>query len=143
MQQMCRYGLTAIFLLSCTWQDIKTGKISCGLFCLFTVTGILSNILLKNSLLTLPVHILPGIGILLFCRLSGEQIGYGDGLTMTVAGLFLTGREIIGLFLIALTLCSVSAMVLFLFKKVGKKTTIPFLPFLTAGFVIYMLLSRL
>ena len=45
MQQMFRYGITAAFLLLCSWQDIRTKEISMRLMLLFAVTGIFLNIL--------------------------------------------------------------------------------------------------
>ncbi len=143
MQEMLRCGLTALFLLFCTWQDVKTGKISLRLICFFALTGILVNFVLKSPLHTWVYSILPGLGILLFGRLSGEQIGYGDGLVMVVTGLFLEARGAVSLFLSGLLLCAVSAAVLFLSGKATAKTTFPFLPFLLAGFVVQMIVISL
>lgn len=139
MQQMFRCGLAGIFLLICTFQDMKTGKISGYLILLFGIVGIIVDIIFKIPWQMCISGILPGLGILVFGKLSKEQIGYGDGFVMSVMGLFLSGRENISLFLTALFLCSLCTIILFLKGKIRRQMTFPFLPFLTIGFVIYVL----
>lgn len=141
MQEMLCRGLTALFLLLCTWQDIRMARISGRLICLFGLAGILVRVICKSPMQTWIFCILPGVGILAFGRLTGEQIGYGDGLVMVVAGLFLKAAGVISLFLSGLVLCAVSAAVLFLTGKVTTRTAFPFLPFLLAGFVLQTVIS--
>lgn len=76
---------------------------------------------------------------MIFGKLTGEQIGYGDGLIVIVTGLFLSGRENVSLFLIGLFLCAVSTTVLFFTGKITRRTTLPFVPFLAVAFLIQAL----
>ncbi len=133
MQEMFRYGLMVLFLGLCTWQDIRTGRISFIVILVFGIIGIGINLMIKCPPVLVFCNMLPGVGILLFGRLSGEQIGYGDGLVMVVAGLFLKGRGAVSLFLTGLFICAAGGMILFMAGKVNRKSSLPFLPFLLAG----------
>ena len=136
MQQMFRYGMTAGFLLICTWQDVRSGKSSGKVLALFAATGIAAHLLTDGCWQTFAFGMLPGIVILLFGKVSGEQIGYGDGAVILVTGLFLTGRENIGLFLTGLFLAAVFVIGLFFIGKLKRRMSLPFLPFLLAGFIV-------
>lgn len=136
MQQVFRYGMTAVFLLICTWQDVRSGKISGKILVLFAATGMAVHLLTGGGWRTFVMGTLPGIVILLFGKVSGEQIGYGDGAVILVTGLFLTGKENIGLFLTGLFLSAAFVIVLFFTGKLKKQMSLPFLPFLLAGFIL-------
>ncbi len=138
MQEMLRYGLMALFLGFCTWQDMRTGRISFIVILVFGMVGIGINLLAKCPLAIVLCSMLPGLGILLFGRMSGEQIGYGDGLVMVVAGLFLKGEGAVSLFLTGLFLCAVGGIILYITGKVNRKSALPFLPFLLAGLGVHI-----
>lgn len=139
MQQVFRYGLTGIFLLIGTWQDMKTRKIGMQWIILFGTAGMIMNIVFHSPWHIWFSGIMPGIVILIFGKLTGEQIGYGDGLIVIVTGLFLSGRENVSLFLIGLFLCAVSTTALFFTGKITRRTTLPFVPFLAVAFLIQAL----
>lgn len=139
MQQVFRYGLTGIFLLIGTWQDMRTRKIGMQWIILFGTAGMIMNIVFHSPWHIWFSGIMPGIVILIFGKLTGEQIGYGDGLIVIVTGLFLSGRENVSLFLIGLFLCAVSTTVLFFTGKITRRTTLPFVPFLAVAFLIQAL----
>lgn len=104
---------------------IIAGTISliCGICQLFFNTTIYSEI----------YSLLPGAFFLALSYLTKEQIGYGDGLMILFIG------PVFGLINVLIGLCAafvISALfsiALLIFKKAGKKTSLPFLPFLTAG----------
>lgn len=139
MQQVFRYGLTGIFLLIGTWQDMRTRKIGMQWIILFGTAGMIMNIVFHSPWHIWFSGIMPGIVILIFGKLTGEQIGYGDGLIVIVTGLFLSGRENVSLFLIGLFLCAVSTTALFFTGKITRRTTLPFVPFLAVAFLIQAL----
>lgn len=139
MQQVFRYGLTGIFLLIGTWQDMRTRKIGMQWIILFGTAGMIMNIVFHSPWHIWFSGIMPGVVILIFGKLTGEQIGYGDGLIVIVTGLFLSGRENVSLFLIGLFLCAVSTTVLFFTGKITRRTTLPFVPFLAVAFLIQAL----
>jgi len=138
---MLRCGLTGIFLSVVTWQDIKRRSISGKVFLVFGLAGILVNLYTRRPAFMWITGLLTGAVVLLFGRLSEEEIGYGDGLTLLVTGLFLDWKETMGLFLVALFLCGVFGMVLLGFGRVKRRAKLPFLPFLAAGFWIEMFIA--
>lgn len=140
MQQMCKYGIALAFLILCSWQDIKTKMLSGKMLLLFGVGGIFLNILFQTAWQQCIKGIVPGLVLLLFGKISDEQIGYGDGMALIVLGLFLQEQEIILVLLLGLFLCAVSAVLLFFMGKWKHSTAVPFMPFLTAGLWIKLLL---
>lgn len=139
MQQMFCYGLTAMFLLLCSWQDVKTGKVRVYWIVLFGVFGLIADILFQRSWRMCIGGMLPGAATLLFGKVSNQQIGYGDGLVLTATGLLLTGKETACLIVTALFLCSLCTIGMFFANKVKRHSKLPFLPFLAAGFGIQVL----
>ena len=85
------------------------------------------------SFVEIGLAVLPGCFFLLVGFVTGQKVGYGDGLLLVVIGLF-TGFNRCALILcISLVLLSVSALVLLCIRKVGKNSKIPFVPFLAVG----------
>ncbi len=136
MQQMWRYVITGIFLLLCTWQDMKRRKIPVVLAAVYGLAGMLVDIVWGYPLLLCIKGILPGMGLLLLGKATGEQVGYGDGIALLAMGLFLTGEEIMGILLTGIFLCAAAAVALSFAGKIKRKTRLPFLPFLAGGFAI-------
>lgn len=136
MQQMLRYGIMTVFLTGCSLYDVKTKKLPGKWFLLFLIAGIFVNIFFPTPVLMWIEGLLSGGMILLFGTLSGEQIGYGDGLIVTVSALFLRNGEVISMFLTALFLCAVVSAVLFLTGNIKRRMSLPFAPFLAAAFFI-------
>lgn len=81
----------------------------------------------------LVLSVVPGIIVLLLAFVTRQGIGYGDGLVILALGPTL-GLERMGLCLmVAFFACSVLSGILFLIKKAGKNSRIPFVPFITIG----------
>lgn len=80
--------------------------------------------------------IVPGLIFLLLSHLTKEAIGYGDGIFMVTAGIQLGGEKLLGILLVALLISAVFSLILLVFRRAGRKTAIPFIPFLAAGFFI-------
>lgn len=71
------------------------------------------------------------IFLLSFC--TGEKVGYGDGWTLMMIGLFLGAYRCFLILFAGLLAESAVAAVLFALKKIGRDKEIPFLPFLLLG----------
>ena len=82
---------------------------------------------------------IPGILILVLGAVT-KKTGYGDGIALLLVGMLLRDGKIFLLFGISLFLISVSSLILLVFKKVGRSTKIPYLPFLTAAWLLLMVL---
>ncbi len=83
--------------------------------------------------------LLPGLFVLLLAYLTKESIGSGDGILLCAFGLFAGFAETIAVFGMALFLSAVTAMALLVLKRAGRKTELPFVPFLCGGYMICLL----
>ena len=80
--------------------------------------------------------LVPGMLLLLTAFCTKESIGYGDGMVLCVLGLFLGMRQSLAVCGMALVFAAVSAMIRLVFKRAGRKTELPFLPCLFAGYLL-------
>lgn len=83
--------------------------------------------------------LVPGAVLLLTAFCTKESIGYGDGMVLCVLGIFLGLRYSLAVFGMALVFAALSAAVLLVLKKAGRKTELPFLPCLFAGYLLSMI----
>lgn len=119
------------WLLLCSLQDIKDKQInliliSLGFILLFIISIIIGDLSLWQRIAGLTL----GIILLILSKVSEGQIGLGDGLIFCIIGLS-SGFYINSLILIySLLLAAVFSIIYMIFKKVNKKTTIPFIPFI-------------
>lgn len=77
--------------------------------------------------------LLPGAFFLLTSFCTGEKVGYGDGLLLLAAGLFLGLYRCFLMLCIGLALSSCAALFLLLFKRADRHSRMPFAPFLLCG----------
>ena len=76
----------------------------------------------------------PGLIALLFSKITGEVIGYGDGIVFVVMGLFLPITKILAIGMFSFSLAGVVALILLvIFHKKGNYR-IPFIPFLAIAY---------
>ena len=88
----------------------------------------------------LATSLLPGAGLLLFARLSREAVGTGDGLVLLALGMGYGAEEILVMLFVALCLAAGLSVVLLVSKRAGRKSEIPFLPFLFFGWMAGVLI---
>ena len=88
--------------------------------------------------------ILTGIGFtavfILISRITRSAIGIGDAFITGVIGLYLGFFHTVTVIFLALLLGGVISIILFVMKKVSRKTPLPFAPFLAAGFLVSIIL---
>ena len=106
-------------------------------------SGILSAIYYltgeRKSMWLLAGGVLVGICFLIISRITREGIGYGDSLAILVLGSFLGFWNILTVmaFTFFLMLC---VLIPVLWKKKMSRTyTLPFLPFLAAGYLCFLI----
>ena len=78
----------------------------------------------------------PGI-LLLLVAWSSKKVGYGDGIVILCLGAMLEYSKVAGIILWSFGLMSACSLVLLLLKKVKKESTLPYLPFLFFGYVLW------
>lgn len=86
-----------------------------------------------TSLMAAALSLLPGAGFFLLSFLTGEKVGYGDGWTLLMIGLFLGAYRCFLILLVGLTAESIVAAALLAIGKIKRDREIPFLPFLLLG----------
>lgn len=124
-------------------EDLKNKQISMLLTFAFGICSLLYGFLkLKNGTMTF-FEMCLGIGtgfiLLGISVLSREQIGVGDGIISILLGASY-GLNNITILCVASILASVYGLFLLIRKKADKKTTMPFVPAITLGYVVNMFL---
>ena len=94
-----------------------------------------------NALVAALLGTLPGI-LLLFLAWSTGKVGYGDGILMAELGTTLTVTGALGVLCLACFCSALFSIAGLAMKRLTKKSTIPFLPFLAAGYGLGLLISR-
>ena len=80
--------------------------------------------------------LVPGILAMIFSKLTNEVMGYGDGITLMVLGVFLPLERIVSIGMLAFVIAGVAALfLLVVFRKKGSYR-IPFVPFLAVAYVM-------
>ncbi len=128
--------LVCIWLMICSWQDIKKKRvhvvligIGCLIICICSfITG---EITIWSRIAGL------GLGLLLFLLtlVTKGQIGIGDGLIVSIIGVGLGFPVTAFTLTYGLFVSAIFSIGLILIKKVNKKATIPFIPFIFIGYL--------
>lgn len=127
------------WLLACSIMDVRTRRVPVWMLALGGVLCTLSAVIQGNGSLDALRGMLPGI-LLLLIAFATKKAGYGDGIALSCLGLVLGGSGCLLLFSISLFLTSLCAMALLAVHKVRRDTSMPFLPFLGAAWIIVLLL---
>lgn len=123
-----------VFLIVCSLQDIREKKLSIKTLILFGTLFLASSLLFDGLLYERRVlALMPGMATFVLAFLTKEQIGYGDAACLLVLGNVVSADALIGALAGGLFLISIYSIVRLARKKATWKTTLPFLPFLTAG----------
>lgn len=138
--KLVRTAGIALFLLLCSVQDIKEKKISVKMLVLSGGLFLALSLLFDEiSLERRMENMLPGVIAFMTAFLTREQVGYGDAVCLVVLGSVVSADILWGAILGGLFLLSACSVVLLMRKKAGRNTTLPFIPFLTAGILWQMI----
>ena len=137
MYLVCKI-LFGVYLAYLSAEDIRKKSlpvpgIAAGLLFVpfFVITEGASNITLLDNL----KGMIPG-GLLIFISfLSRGQIGIGDGAVVLITGVAIGIGNIVIVLTGALLLISVFSMLMLLLGKLNRKSTLPFVPFVFAGYL--------
>lgn len=117
--------------------DWKTKQIPLWISMVGAAAGIVFCIQESRSWTSILLASIPGVISLLFSRITGEVIGYGDGILFLMIACYLSIEEIISIGMIAFSIAGVVALVLLVvFHKKGKER-IAFIPFLSIAYMLY------
>lgn len=137
MYLVCKI-LFGVYLAYLSVEDIRKKSlpvlgIAAGL--LFVPFFVISEGTLNITLLDNLKGMIPG-GLLIFISfLSRGQIGIGDGAVVLITGVAIGIGNIVIVLTGALLLISVFSMLMLLLGKLNRKSTLPFVPFVFAGYL--------
>lgn len=127
------------WLLAISFMDIRTRRIPVWLLIPGGILTGTASVYQYSGCFDLLRGLLPGM-LLLVVALVTKKAGYGDGVVLICLGAVVGGEKALLLFGFSLFLVSVFSLILLALRKVGRNTAIPFLPFLTAAWVVFAVL---
>mgnify|MGYP006969026224 CR=1 FL=1 len=126
-----------------SWKDIRKREVSLLATGIFAVIGII-NALWHGTICWEWIGAVGlGTALIALSVVSKGAVGMGDGLVPMIGGIFellargtvLTFGELLGVFMMGLLCCSVWGIILLILPRTGRKTEIPFVPFLLLGYI--------
>ena len=123
-------------LIPATISDIKEKRIGMIGSIIGCFAGVILNMCFENDVWTVLAGLIPGTILLVISFLSHRSVGEGDGLILMAIGCILGIRKGFAVIVLALLISMPVSAFLLLFKKAGRKTAIPFVPFLFLGSII-------
>ena len=85
------------------------------------------------------IGILIGILLLLAGRFCGGCIGTADGIMTAVIGGMIGYQDTLLLLMNGILAAAVFSILLIVIKKAGRRTTIPFIPFMLLGYIMVLI----
>ena len=136
------YAMLSVNLLYISNCDIREQIVSYETITVSVICGL--GVLIYNKDNVWWNYILSGIGFtvafMLISRMTRSAVGIGDAFIVGVIGLYLGFFHTLAVVISALLLGGIISIILMLLKKVTRQTPLPFAPFLTAGFVVSILI---
>lgn len=122
-------------------EDLRTKQVSSLPILVLAVIGCVLSVISGDwGSWNVLLRFLPGGAMLLLAWMTKESIGYGDAWILLCMGCFMTEIQMMNLCVIALSLSGLFALFLLLVRRKSRKTQIPFVPFLLAGYGIILLI---
>lgn len=133
---MIPYCAGLFFLAVLAAEDIRKKEIPVLVILLFAFGAILFRVFFKHILWNeIVMSLIPGSLFLLLSLLTKESIGYGDGLTVLVLGLWTGGWFAALTAGMGIILSGIYGVFCLMFQKRGP---IPFIPFLLFGMEVVL-----
>ncbi|MCR5153740.1 MAG: hypothetical protein K6B75_02720 [Lachnospiraceae bacterium] len=136
------YFAMPLVLVLMSLADLKNKYIP--VWALFALAGGLGayGFALSGDLISLLRGILPGGIIIIISLITKGKIGWGDGATIAAIGLGFGFGFSAGVVMASLMLAAVFSVFALAVKKVGREYSFPFIPFITGGYAICLLVEK-
>lgn len=125
-----------IYLFGLSVIDIQKRKIPVWILGVGTAATVMYRIWKRQNEMSFLLGMLVGIVFLGICKITKEALGYADGGLIVILGIYLGMRKVLYLLTISFFMAAVFSIVWLSMKKMNKKTTFAFIPFLTAGYIV-------
>lgn len=130
-------GVIIVFLIPCTITDLKSKTIPIWWTVVFGISAMIYQIFWKKQKLeTILFSMIIGVTLLVAAKISNQRIGYGDGIIFLILGLWIGFWDGISLLFFSLILSSIISVYLIIVRRKGRDYRIPFIPFVTAAYII-------
>lgn len=130
-------GVIVVFLIPCTITDLKSKTIPIWWTVVFGISAMIYQIFWKKQKLeTILFSMIIGVTLLVAAKISNQRIGYGDGIIFLILGLWIGFWDGISLLFFSLILSSIISVYLIIVRRKGRDYRIPFIPFVTAAYII-------
>ncbi|MDF2473797.1 MAG: peptidase prepilin type [Anaerocolumna sp.] len=134
--------LTLVWLILCSYQDVKRKQINTMLILIGAVVILAASFLQGDlDLMERLLGLTPGIILLLLSYITRGQIGIGDGLIICGIGICFGLLETVVLLAYGLFGSAIFAVIILCIHKADRKKTIPFVPFILLGYMGVMLFA--
>ena len=132
MQKFMVLGLLGL----CSLEDMKRKKLTVIYILMFGIGGVLLHLFMPVcSIYSVLWGMLLGVAMMGISYVSRGSVGMGDGLLLTVTGVYLGGYENLELFMIGLLLAALWSLGLLVLKRKKGKEEIAFVPFLLVSYL--------
>lgn len=120
----------------CSWEDMKGKELTVIYILLFGIGGMVFHLVSPVcSIYSILGGMLLGLAMILVSLATRGMVGLGDGLLLTVTGVYLGGIGNLKLFFMGLLLAACWSLGLIVLKKKRGKEQIAFVPFLLASYL--------
>lgn len=130
-------GVIVVFLIPCTITDLKSKTIPIWWTVVFGISAMIYQIFWKKQKLeAILFSMIIGVTLLVAAKISNQRIGYGDGIIFLILGLWIGFWDGISLLFFSLILSSIISVYFIIVRRKGRDYRIPFIPFVTAAYII-------
>lgn len=138
----CCQILFAVYLVVLSVMDIRWKKIHL----LFLLAGFLfvpaGSLCGRNtSWILFAAGGAAGLLFLLLSRITRESLGYGDSILILTAGCFIGFWNLMYMLVAAFSMSAIFSVIMMSAGKFSRKSSFPFVPFLTAAYIGGMLIA--
>lgn len=120
-------------------SDLYYRKVPSGILAMGAVGALAYQICLRQeNIWVLGGGVAVGLFFLFVSRVTREKLGYGDSLAILILGVYLGVWNLLWVLSSAFTLLMLGAIVVLSRKRMSRKYTLPFFPFLTIGYAMYL-----
>lgn len=131
MEQIC----ILTFLGINSWKDIRAREVSLLTIGIFGIAGMVRACFLGTVSMDLVWTACMGTAVIVLSIISKGAVGMGDGFLLLALGTVISFAELLSAFLLGLFLCGFWGILVLLLSGKGKKTEMPFVPFLMLGYI--------
>lgn len=136
---MWKFALTALWLIAMSIFDLLEKRVPVWLLVTGGIPAIVAAMYAymkgMGSLSQILFGMLPGVLLLAVAAVT-RKAGWADGIVLLIMGLLTDLWECMAYFMISLLAMSIVSLLLLILRKVGKNATLPYIPFLCAGYFI-------